>query len=108
MWTHLILTWDHPADFSDVILDLQQWRAGKNQSLNICFFLSLAKEKGRQEKPTQGEIMMELKVLKYHQDISGLYFGFHTCPRSQLFLLLIETCSVSMQMLGPCFYTEQL
>lgn len=50
--------------------------AGKNESLNICFFLTPAKEKGRQEKPTQGEIMMELKGLKYHQDLSGLFLAF--------------------------------
>lgn len=73
-----------------------------------AFFLTLAKEKGRQENPTQGEIMMELKGLKYHQDLPSLFFGFHACPRSQLFLLLMETCSVYKQMLGPCFYTEQL
>lgn len=109
MLTLFILSWDHPADSSDVIFDLQQWRAGKNQSLNISpliFFWHLQRRKQNERNPLRVRSWWELKGLKYHHDFSDFFFSFLTCPTSQLFLLSIEICSVHEQSLGPYFYIE--
>lgn len=53
---HFKLTSLH--DFSEVTPDLQQSRADESQFLHICFCVRFAREKARQEKPAQGEIMV--------------------------------------------------
>jgi len=39
--------------------------------------------------------MMGTESLEYHQDLSG-FFGFLAFPKTQLFVLLMEPCSVAL------------